>query len=579
MSPPERPSDSTLSDAAQANPAQLRLCGVTLAQLAGVHAGRAAGVELELVFRNEAVDPSQFEKADEAWQDHIADDESDRLQDAFDGLLADARQRYARPLPPIDSNLDAWIYFLRRFSLEENPTAWLRELGMGVTDVFQLQGFWSARLQDEPELQRRASDLFASEPTEFQPPQPGKAAILPPPAPTGLPVDLPYQANEEDDNENEDDDDDDVDELHAEEQAVFFAPLPAAVAPVRAVQPPRPPPAKVESTPALPIPSTPAEPTIREVPSYVRAAAEAAKAPAPQPAGSPLPTAVVMPVVNIAPAALNSTADISPDIIAKINRALLPFAPTPGAAKSSGSTSPTPVKSSGSTPAAQSSPSASTQVAVGVKSSPSDSESTVEAQPSPIKSSLPFTSSAPAARASPPRPPPKPPAPPKKPPADEPQESTLDAQPSPLRPVVPFKGAPQKPSNLGETTLDAQPSPLKRVVPFQKQAAPAAPTPAAPTTPPAAAAAATPAAPPTPAANTPELTLEQYASLCAELLVFKGRGDAVFAKYGLADLKKRLTVDLTWQEKLRRNPELNARWQQLYKHYTAHWTAQVQGKG
>jgi hypothetical protein len=67
------------------------------------------------------------------------------------------------------------------------------------------------------------------------------------------------------------------------------------------------------------------------------------------------------------------------------------------------------------------------------------------------------------------------------------------------------------------------------------------------------------------------LTLDQYASLCAELAVFPHHVEATFHRYGLASLRERLTVDLAWQERLRRNPTEHATWQELYRRYQAYW--------
>ncbi len=67
------------------------------------------------------------------------------------------------------------------------------------------------------------------------------------------------------------------------------------------------------------------------------------------------------------------------------------------------------------------------------------------------------------------------------------------------------------------------------------------------------------------------LTLEQYAILCAEIAVFPERAEAIFTQYGLAARQDRLTADAAWQEKLRADHALMARWQALYLHYHEHY--------
>jgi hypothetical protein len=63
------------------------------------------------------------------------------------------------------------------------------------------------------------------------------------------------------------------------------------------------------------------------------------------------------------------------------------------------------------------------------------------------------------------------------------------------------------------------------------------------------------------------LTLEQYAALCAEVAVFPLAAEAIFARYGLASQKDRLTADAAWQDRLRADPAMMQRWQSLYLHY------------
>ncbi len=63
------------------------------------------------------------------------------------------------------------------------------------------------------------------------------------------------------------------------------------------------------------------------------------------------------------------------------------------------------------------------------------------------------------------------------------------------------------------------------------------------------------------------LSIEQYAALCAEVTIFPDRADAIFAQYGLGVRKDRLTADAAWQDRLRADHALMARWQSLYLYY------------
>lgn len=69
------------------------------------------------------------------------------------------------------------------------------------------------------------------------------------------------------------------------------------------------------------------------------------------------------------------------------------------------------------------------------------------------------------------------------------------------------------------------------------------------------------------------LTLAQYAALCAELAAFPRSTEETFQRYGLADLRSRLTVDMAWQDRLRRNPGEYREWQTAYQQHLAFVTS------
>ena len=65
-------------------------------------------------------------------------------------------------------------------------------------------------------------------------------------------------------------------------------------------------------------------------------------------------------------------------------------------------------------------------------------------------------------------------------------------------------------------------------------------------------------APPTPL---PDLTLDAYASLCAELTVFPAKSAEILRKYGLADDRARRGMDQRWQDLFTTAPSLRSEWQ------------------
>jgi hypothetical protein len=83
-----------------------------------------------------------------------------------------------------------------------------------------------------------------------------------------------------------------------------------------------------------------------------------------------------------------------------------------------------------------------------------------------------------------------------------------------------------------------------------------------------------PRAAPPQAAATPDLTLDQYASMCAELAVFKDRQERIFTKYGLADPARRAALDAAWKARLARFPSERSEWERRYLQFEASWRRQ-----
>src|SRR5262249_43092004 len=82
-------------------------------------------------------------------------------------------------------------------------------------------------------------------------------------------------------------------------------------------------------------------------------------------------------------------------------------------------------------------------------------------------------------------------------------------------------------------------------------------------------------APPT----APALSLDEYASLCAELAAFPDAIEAIFGRYGLRSAQDRRAVDLSWQERLHQNPVEFTAWQALYQRALVHWQSDARRGG
>jgi hypothetical protein len=66
----------------------------------------------------------------------------------------------------------------------------------------------------------------------------------------------------------------------------------------------------------------------------------------------------------------------------------------------------------------------------------------------------------------------------------------------------------------------------------------------------------------------PELSVEQYASLCAERSLPGADRSATQRRYGLADDAGARRLDAIWEERFRLEPPRKMQWQQLVAHYT-----------
>ena len=153
--------------------------GVSLEQYAILVAGRADELPLEALLALAEVPAEAWPAAEEAWGERLIEDlDADGpLAEALLALLAKARKRWSRPLPPLDADLRAWIDFDRAWSMEVDGDAFLARFAMGRADMDRLNDLWGPRLSADPELQREALILLADEPRVPPVPKPEPATI------------------------------------------------------------------------------------------------------------------------------------------------------------------------------------------------------------------------------------------------------------------------------------------------------------------------------------------------------------------------------------------------------------------
>ena len=70
-----------------------------------------------------------------------------------------------------------------------------------------------------------------------------------------------------------------------------------------------------------------------------------------------------------------------------------------------------------------------------------------------------------------------------------------------------------------------------------------------------------------PIASPSRMTLQTYASLCAELAYYPANRGAILARYGITDDAEHRSIEREWQSRLA-DPESRSKWQQLYTTYS-----------
>jgi hypothetical protein len=635
--------------------------GVSLAQYAAVRAGLLEGLTLDVVLAGAGVKPSRFSRAEDAWDERLAESGGGDgvLLRMFDAYLADAQDRYRRPIPPLDDDLRAWLDFVRCWAKHEEPTALLRQLGLRTNDMVRLHRAWMFKLAADSTLNAEATKILEAEPGEL--PLPGPLV----PVTFAIAAAAPHVSDEPADSEvanaadngaeaDEGDAADAADETVSDAPPLFtaLASEPTAVA-IRAdngapadarrrphdqpladarpqppillteaptvgpATPPRPeavPPAvllppvhaDLGRTTAAPIMSpfaTLGDPGLKGLPFAQRAPGD------PSPAGTSSPAP--LPIASSAPkkrSNLDQTVMAHESPLAR-GTGTGPIAPIRPASP------PLPFTSPASAPRATSPSSPTTASNLGTAqppTSPSLGETTAAPMMSPFakiddpaRAGLPFAGGAPIApklggavparsergASAPPigsmtgdlptdliarltkgaLPFPAAAAGPSK--REPPVGSMTGALPTDLvariQKGLPFQSAPgtseQQNSPAGRP-IDPSQSSFAAQQPAARGQAPGLPFPQA----------AKPDADPPKNPRAPNLTLKQYASLCAELAVSPQRADATFRRYGFESAPARREVDQSWRERLQRNPVEYREWQALYQHYQMYWTEQTQ---
>lgn len=137
------------------------LHGVSLAQYAAVNAAIAEGFRLEDVLAIERIDASAWSRADVKWRKRLEEAIAAKsvLLQRYQDELAAAEDWLTRRVTPLDADLAAWTAFIETYSAAPRRELVLSQCGLGVNDVARLTRLWRRRLNEDPSLATKITSL------------------------------------------------------------------------------------------------------------------------------------------------------------------------------------------------------------------------------------------------------------------------------------------------------------------------------------------------------------------------------------------------------------------------------------
>jgi len=137
--------------------------GVSLAAYLFVEAARLDALPLPAVLRWLGVREGAFARAEEPWSERVADElarEGSHFDALYDDLLGRALSRWARPVEPLDRDVEAWMTFQRHALAADDPSEIARGAGLTAGDELRLARLWRERLVS-PEIAARAGEAWS----------------------------------------------------------------------------------------------------------------------------------------------------------------------------------------------------------------------------------------------------------------------------------------------------------------------------------------------------------------------------------------------------------------------------------
>ncbi|MEO7331844.1 MAG: hypothetical protein ABI193_24930 [Minicystis sp.] len=141
------------------------ILGVSLEHYAGVNAAMLEGFGLPEILKSEGLDPRSWPRASAGWNGRLtAAGPSGSLQARYREAVAFAQGWLGRRVDPLDVDLQAWLGFLGAFSAHAAPFDLLEDLGLSPTDLSRVQGAWTQKIEADEALRKETIAIALKQP-------------------------------------------------------------------------------------------------------------------------------------------------------------------------------------------------------------------------------------------------------------------------------------------------------------------------------------------------------------------------------------------------------------------------------
>jgi hypothetical protein len=140
------------------------LHGVTLMQYSAIQAALVEGFSLDEILRIERIETYDFERADAKWKSRLqqASDPTQPLHSAYREALVMAEDHLNRKITPLDSDASAWATFFAAYTNAPDRLRFLARFQMNANDVSRLQRAWQKQAEKNPELLAKLEHISTS---------------------------------------------------------------------------------------------------------------------------------------------------------------------------------------------------------------------------------------------------------------------------------------------------------------------------------------------------------------------------------------------------------------------------------